>query len=67
MEVPYFPVDLDSLEGLVTFQPVEENMIIAVTPEVSVRAVGLNHPNGGIGYAPVSQTNLHLKKTVDND
>ena len=50
MESPFFPVDMDSLEGLVTFQPVEENRTIAVTPEVSVRTVGLNHPNGGIGY-----------------
>ena len=47
MEAPYFPIDMDSLEGLVTFEPVEANMTIAVTPEVSVRTVGLNHPNGG--------------------
>jgi hypothetical protein len=46
----FFPVDMDSLEGLVTFEPVEENRTIAVTPEVSVRTVGLHHPNGGIGY-----------------
>jgi ribonuclease BN (tRNA processing enzyme) len=50
MEAPYFPIDMDSLEGLVTFEPIEENQTIAVTPEVSVRTIGLNHPNGGIGY-----------------
>jgi len=50
MEAPYFPIDMDSLEGLLTFKPVEENQTITVTPEVSVRTVGLNHPNGGIGY-----------------
>jgi phosphoribosyl 1,2-cyclic phosphodiesterase len=50
MESPFFPVDMDSLEGLVTFEPVEEGKSLSITPNVKVLTIGLNHPNGAIGY-----------------
>ena len=50
MESPFFPVDMDSLEGLVTFEPVQEGMSFTITPKVTIRTIGLNHPNGAIGY-----------------
>jgi phosphoribosyl 1,2-cyclic phosphodiesterase len=50
MESPYFPVDMDSLEGLVTFIPVEENTSFELIPGAYIRTIGLNHPDGAIGY-----------------
>jgi len=50
MESPFFPVDMDSLEGLVTFKPVEEGKSLSLTPNVKIFTIRLNHPNGAIGY-----------------
>ncbi len=50
MESPYFPVNMDSLEGLVTFIPVEEDTSIEIIPGAHIHTVRLNHPDGAVGY-----------------
>ncbi|MGD2272357.1 MAG: MBL fold metallo-hydrolase [Desulfobacterales bacterium] len=50
MQAPYFPVSLASLEGLFTFIAVRPMISIEVLPEVHIRTVRLNHPNGALGY-----------------
>jgi phosphoribosyl 1,2-cyclic phosphodiesterase len=50
MQAPYFPVSLDSLEGLVTFIAVRPAMSLQILPQVYIRTVRLNHPNGALGY-----------------
>lgn len=49
MQAPYFPVSLDSLEGLVTFIAVRPTMSLEILPEVYIHTVRLNHPNGALG------------------
>jgi phosphoribosyl 1,2-cyclic phosphodiesterase len=50
MEPPYFPIDMESLEGLVTFVEVRPDSEVEILPDVSIRTVRLSHPNGAIGY-----------------
>ena len=50
MQSPYFPVTMDDQAGLVTFNQIEPNQRIDIRPDVFVRTVRLNHPNGAIGY-----------------
>jgi phosphoribosyl 1,2-cyclic phosphodiesterase len=50
MQPPYSPLSLDSLEGLVTFVEIGPNMSFEVLPEIFIRTIRLDHPNGAIGY-----------------
>jgi phosphoribosyl 1,2-cyclic phosphodiesterase len=50
MQPPYFPISMDNLDGLVTFNPVQADENIAFGNRVTVRTGKLNHPNGAIGY-----------------
>jgi phosphoribosyl 1,2-cyclic phosphodiesterase len=50
MEPPYFPIDMEHLEGLVTFVEVRPDLEVEVLPDVSIHTVRLSHPNGAIGY-----------------
>jgi len=50
MEPPYFPVDMECLEGLVTFVEVRPDLEVEIFPDVSIHTVRLSHPNGAIGY-----------------
>jgi phosphoribosyl 1,2-cyclic phosphodiesterase len=51
MEHPYFPVDLEALQGLVTFVEIMENSRFEIIPDMRISTIRLNHPNGGaIGY-----------------
>jgi len=50
MAPPYFPVDMECLEGLVTFVEVRPDLEVEIFPDVSIHTVRLSHPNGAIGY-----------------
>jgi ribonuclease BN (tRNA processing enzyme) len=50
MQPPYFPVSLDSLEGLVTFVEIRPNLTLEIMPKIFLRTIRLNHPGGAIGY-----------------
>jgi ribonuclease BN (tRNA processing enzyme) len=50
MEPPYFPVDMECLEGLVTFIQVYPGVEFEMVSDVRIRVVRLSHPNGAIGY-----------------
>jgi phosphoribosyl 1,2-cyclic phosphodiesterase len=50
MQPPYFPVSLDSLEGLVTFVEIRPNLNLEILPEIFLRTIRLNHPGGALGY-----------------
>lgn len=50
MQPPYFPISIDNLDGLVTFNPLQAGDTVAFGDQVTVRTGKLNHPNGAIGY-----------------
>lgn len=50
MEPPYFPIDMENLEGFVTFTETQPGIKIDVFQDVSIRTARLPHPNGAIGY-----------------
>lgn len=50
MQPPYFPVPLDSLEGLVTFVEIRPNLDLELLPKIFLRTIRLNHPGGALGY-----------------
>jgi phosphoribosyl 1,2-cyclic phosphodiesterase len=50
MEAPYSPMDMESLEGLVTFVEVRPDLELDILPGTILRTVRLTHPNGAIGY-----------------
>jgi phosphoribosyl 1,2-cyclic phosphodiesterase len=50
METPYFPIEMDCLEGLVNFVGVQPNMEINVFTDATIRTIRLSHPSGAIGY-----------------
>jgi phosphoribosyl 1,2-cyclic phosphodiesterase len=50
MQPPYFPVSLDSLEGLVTFVEIRPNLTLELLPTIFLRTIRLNHPGGALGY-----------------
>ena len=50
MEPPYFPVQLDTLEGIVTFSEVQPGMEIKIFPGSVLHTVRLTHPGGALGY-----------------
>jgi phosphoribosyl 1,2-cyclic phosphodiesterase len=50
MQPPYFPVSLDSLEGLVTFVEIRPDLKLEILPEIFLRTIQLNHPGGALGY-----------------
>jgi len=50
MQPPYFPISLDNLDGLVTFNPLHGGESMTFDDEVTVRTAALNHPNGALGY-----------------
>ncbi len=50
MQPPYFPISIDELDGLVTFNPVKAGDEFRFGDHITVRTSRLNHPNGAIGY-----------------
>jgi len=50
MEPPYFPVQLDTLEGIVNFSEAQPGMEIKISPGSVIRTVRLTHPGGALGY-----------------
>ena len=50
MQSPFFPVSLDSLEGLVTFVEIRPDLSLEILPKIFVSTVRLNHPGGALGY-----------------
>lgn len=50
MESPYFPIDMECLEAILTFVEVRPGSEIDILPDISIRTVRLSHPNGAIGY-----------------
>jgi phosphoribosyl 1,2-cyclic phosphodiesterase len=50
MEPPYFPVALESLEGLVTFFEIKPNLNFEILPKIFLRTIRLNHPGSALGY-----------------
>jgi phosphoribosyl 1,2-cyclic phosphodiesterase len=50
MEAPYFPIDMECLEGLVTFIEVRPDLEIAMISDACIKTVRLSHPNGAVGY-----------------
>ena len=50
MQSPYFPVSMDTQEGLVTFNELSPDAKFECGPGITVRTARLNHPNGAIGY-----------------
>lgn len=50
MQPPYFPIGMDNQEALVTFNPLSPHETIEVSDVVTVRTIGLNHPNGSLGF-----------------
>jgi phosphoribosyl 1,2-cyclic phosphodiesterase len=50
MQSPFFPVSMDTQEGLVTFNQLGANETFDCRPGIAVRTQRLNHPNGAIGY-----------------
>ncbi len=52
MQAPYFPVDLSQLQAKMNFHcdnPCQENRN-CICDGIEVRAIPINHPNGGFGY-----------------
>ena len=50
MQTPYFPIDMEVQEGLVTFNPIGPDQTIEFPDNVSIRTLQLAHPNGAIGF-----------------
>jgi phosphoribosyl 1,2-cyclic phosphodiesterase len=50
MQPPYFPVSLDSLEGLVTFVEIRPDLKLEILPEIFLHTIRLNHPGDALGY-----------------
>lgn len=50
MQAPYFPIGMDCLEGLVTFNSLHPGDFVRVSEEITIKTIGLNHPNGALGY-----------------
>lgn len=50
MQSPYFPVPMETLEGLVTFNALGPGEAFDSGPGLTVRTARLNHPNSAIGY-----------------
>ncbi len=50
MQHPYFPVKMDNLQGLLTFNDLKTGSDLEILPGVFVRTLKLAHPNGAMGY-----------------
>lgn len=50
MSEPMFPVPLDAMKAVVEFGDFTAGDTIRLQPEVTIRTVRLNHPNGATGY-----------------
>jgi phosphoribosyl 1,2-cyclic phosphodiesterase len=50
MQHPYFPVNIDNLQGLLNFNEIRAGDTLEPFPGVVVRTLRLVHPNGAIGY-----------------
>jgi len=50
MQHPYFPVQMDNLKGLLTFNEIHAGDNLEILSGIIVRTVRLAHPNGAIGY-----------------
>jgi phosphoribosyl 1,2-cyclic phosphodiesterase len=50
MQPPYFPVSLDSLEGLVTFVEIRPDLKLEILPKIFLHTIRLNHPGDALGY-----------------
>lgn len=50
MQAPYFPIGMETLEGLVTFNSLQAGEKVSVSDDILVRTTALNHPNGALGY-----------------
>jgi phosphoribosyl 1,2-cyclic phosphodiesterase len=50
MQTPYFPVPMDAQAGIVTFNEITPGVTMELDNGLTVRTIGLTHPNGAIGF-----------------
>jgi phosphoribosyl 1,2-cyclic phosphodiesterase len=51
MQVPYFPVDMDTLfQAQIKFHEVEPKQVIQIEDDITVTPFRLTHPNAALGY-----------------